>query len=124
VSRRGVETGGPAGAADGAAGAAEGGARGAGEFAEGAGAVAGGAGAVAGAADGVGDGGGGAAAGGDGIGAGGLGGAVASLERRKIYSLTIELTDDIALPALSRMAATPSKYPKACRPRGTKSRKA
>jgi hypothetical protein len=137
ASRRGVETGGPAGAADGGAGASEGGAAAAGAlaggagavagaagaFEEGAGAVAGEAGAVAGAADGVADG--GAAAGGDGIGAAGVGGA--SVERRKMYSLTKELTeeltDDIALPALSRTAATPSKYPKACWPEGTKPRK-
>jgi hypothetical protein len=123
ASRRGIETGGPAGAADGGAGAADGGAAAAGAFEEGAGAVGGGAGAVAGAADGVADG--GAAAGGDGIGAAGVGGA--SVERRKMYSLTKELTeeltDDIALPALSRTAATPSKYPKACWPEGTKPRK-
>ena len=89
--------------------------------------VAGEAGAVAGAADGIA--GGGAAAGGDGIGAAGVvvvvGGA--SLGFRKMYSLTKELTeeptDDIALPALSRTAATPSKYPKACWPEGTKPRK-
>jgi hypothetical protein len=123
ASRRGIETGGPAGAADGGAGAADGGAAAAGAFEEGAGAVGGGAGAVAGAADGVADG--GAAAGGDGIGAAGVGGA--SVERRKMYSLTKELTeeltDDIALAALSRTAATPSKYPKACWPEGTKPRK-
>jgi hypothetical protein len=130
ASRRGVETGGPAGAADGgaaAAGALAGGAGAlagaAGAFEEGAGAVAGEAGAVAGAADGVAD---GAAAGGDGIGAAGVGGG-ASVERRKMYSLTKELTeeltDDIALPALSRTAATPSKYLKACWPEGTKPRK-
>jgi hypothetical protein len=80
---------------------------------------------VAGGADGIGDGGDGAAAGGDGIGAGGVG--VASLDCRKMYSLTKELTeeltDDIALPALSRTAAMPSKYPKACWPEGTKPRK-
>ena len=144
ASRRGVETGGPAGAADEGAGAAEGGAAAAGALAGGAGAVGGGAGAVAGAAgafetgagavageagavagaaDGVADG--GAAAGGNGIGAAGVGGA--SVERRKMYSLTKELTeeltDDIALPALLRTAATPSKYPKACWPEGTKPRK-
>ena len=97
ASRRGVETGRPAGAADGGAGAAEGGARGADVLAEGAGAVAGGADAVGGAADGVADGGDGAvAAGGDGIGAGGAGGAVASLDCRKIRSWMKELTDDIA----------------------------
>jgi len=72
---------------------------------------------VAGGADGIRDGGDWAAAGGDGIGAGGVG--FASLDCRKIYSLTKELTDDIALPALSRTAATPSKYPKACWPEGT-----
>src|SRR6266852_1555767 len=71
ASRRGVETGRPAGAADGGAGAAEGGAGGADVLAEGAGAVAGGADAVGGAADGVADGGDRAASGGDGIGAGG-----------------------------------------------------
>ena len=80
---------------------------------------------MAGAADGVGDDDDdGAAAGGDGIGAAGVGGAVASLERRKIYSLTKELTDDIALPALSRTAAMPSKYPETCWPRETTPRKA
>src|SRR6266852_8896344 len=122
ASRDGVETRGPVGAAGGGAGAAEGGAGGAGAFAEGAGAVAGGADAVAGAPDGVADGGDGAAAGGDGIGAGGV--AVASLDCRKMCSLTKELTDDIALSTLWRTAATPSKYPKACWPDGTKPRKA
>ena len=76
---------------------------------------------MAGAANGAGDGG-GAAAGGDGIGAGGFG-AVASLDCRKMYSLTKELTEDIALSKLSRTAATPSKYPKACWPEGTQPRK-
>ena len=76
---------------------------------------------MAGAANGAGDGG-GAAAGGDGIGAGGFG-AVASLDCRKMYSLTKELTEDIALSTLSRTAATPSKYPIACRPEGTQPRK-
>lgn len=140
ASRRGVETGGPAGAADGAEGAAEGGAAAAGAlaggagavagaagaFEEGAGAVAGEAGAVAGAADGIADG--GAAAGGDGFGAAGVVVGGAPLGFRKMYSLTKELTeeltDDIALPALSRTAATPSKYPKACWPEGTQPRKA
>ena len=89
ASRRGVEIGGPAGAADGGAGATEGGAGAAGAFEEGAGAVAGGAAAAAGAA-------GGAAAGGDGIGAGDVGGAVASLDCRKIRSFIKERTDDIA----------------------------
>jgi hypothetical protein len=52
---------------------------------------------VAGAADGVADGDGdGGAAGGDGIGAAAVGGAVASLDRRKICASTKELTDDIA----------------------------
>jgi hypothetical protein len=78
---------------------------------------------VAGAADGIADGGDGAVAGGDGIGAS-AGVGVASLERRKIYSLTKELTDDIALPALSRTAATVSKYPEPCWPGATKPRKA
>src|SRR5438552_16121303 len=119
ASRRGVETGGPAGAADGGAGAAEDGAGGADEFGEGAGAVAGGAGTVAGAAY-RGD---GAAAGGDGIGAGGVGGAVVSLGCRKICSLTKELTDDTALSALWRTASTPSK-PESCWPRPTRPRKA
>src|SRR6266849_5317247 len=73
ASRDGVETRGPVGAAGGGAGAAEGGAGGAGAFAEGAGAVAGGADAVAGAPDGVVD---------------GVGGAVASLDCRKMCSLT------------------------------------
>jgi hypothetical protein len=86
--------------------------------------VAGGAGAAAGAADGVADGGEGAVAGGDGMGAVGVGVAAASLERRKMRSLTKELTDDITPTALSRMAATPSKYAKACRPEGTRSRTA
>jgi hypothetical protein len=123
ASRGGVETGGPAGGADGGAGAAEGGAGAAGGFAEGAGAAAGGAGAVAGGADGIADGGNGAAAGGDGIGAGVVGVAGASLDCRKMYSLTKELTEDIALSMLWRTAATPSKYPKACWPEGTKPRK-
>jgi hypothetical protein len=108
-----------------------GGAGGAGAFVEGAGAVAGGAGAAAGGADGVADGGDGAATGGDGvgaagdgIGAAGVGVAAASLDRRKMCSLTKEVIDDIALPALSRTVATASKYPEACRPRGTRSRKA
>jgi hypothetical protein len=52
---------------------------------------------VGGAADGVADGGdAAAAAGGDGIGAGVIGGAVASLDCRKIRSWMKELTDDIA----------------------------
>src|SRR5882724_10000865 len=93
ASRRGVETGRPAGAANGGAGAAEGGARGADVLAEGAGAVAGGADAVGGAADGVADGDGAAAAGGDGVGAPGVGGADASLACRKIRSWMKELTD-------------------------------
>jgi len=96
ASRRGVETGRPAGAANGGAGAAEGGAGGADTLAEGAGAVAGGADAVGGAAGGVADGGDGAAAEGDGIGAGDAGGAVASLDCRKIRSCMKEPTDDIA----------------------------
>ena len=96
ASRRGVEAGRSAGAADGGAGAAEGGAGGADVLAEGAGAVVGGADAAGGAADGVADGGDGDAAGGDGIGAGGAGGAVASLDCRKIRSWMKELTDDIA----------------------------
>jgi hypothetical protein len=135
ASRRGVKTGGPAGASNGGAGAAEGGAGAAGAFEEGAGAVAGaagafeeragaaagGAGAVAGAADGAADG--GAAAGGGGIGAGGVGVAVASLDCRKMCSLRKELTDDIAVSTLRRTAATPSKYPKACWLEGTKPRK-
>src|SRR5712675_353002 len=94
ASRRGVETGRPAGAADGGAGAAEGSAGGADGGAEGAGAVAGGADAVGGAADGVADGGDGPAA--AGIGAGDAGGAVASLDCRKIRSWMKEPTDDIA----------------------------
>src|SRR5712671_682231 len=98
ASRRGVESGRPAGAADGGAGGADGGA-------EGAGAVARGADAVGGAADGVADGGDGAAAGGDGIGAGGAGGAVASLDCRKT-------------------AAMPSKYFGTCWPGETKPCKA
>ena len=124
--RRGVETGGLAGAADGGAGAAEDGARGVDSFAGGAGAVAvaGGAAAVAGAVDGFADGGEGAAAEGDGIGAGGVGGVAASLDFRKICSLTKELTDDIALSARWRTAVTPSKYPETCWPRATKPRKA
>lgn len=65
----------------------------------------------------------GAAAGGDGIGAGGVGGA-ASLDCGKIRSLTNELTDDIALSALSRTAATPSKYPETWWPMATKPRTA
>jgi hypothetical protein len=56
----------------------------------------GGADAAGGAADGVADGGDGDAAGGDGIGAGGIGGAVASLDCRKIRSWMNELTDDNA----------------------------
>lgn len=96
ASRRGVEAGRPAGAADGGAGAAEGGARGIDVLAEGAGAVAGGADAAGGTADGVADAGDGAAAGADGIGAVGVGGAVASLDCRKIRSWMKELTDDIA----------------------------
>src|SRR5450631_2844187 len=91
-----VETGGPAGAAD----------------------------AGAGAADGVADGGDGAAAGGDGIGARDVGGAVASLDCRKICSLIKELTDDIALSALWRTAAMPSEFPKTCSPMATKPCKA
>ena len=86
--------------------------------------VAWGADSVAGAGDGVADGGGGAAAGGDGIGAGDGGGAVASLDCRKICPWTKELTDDIALSALSRTAATVSKYPEPCWPGATKPRKA
>jgi hypothetical protein len=86
--------------------------------------VAWGADSVAGAADGVADGGDGAAAGGDGIGAGGVGDAVASLDCRKIRSWMKELTDDIALSALSRTAATVSKYPEPCWPGATKPRKA
>src|SRR5712664_3080342 len=82
ASRDGVETRGPVGAAGGGAGAAEGGAGGAGAFAEGADAVAG-------APDGVVD---------------GVGGAVASLDCRKMCSLTKELTDDIALSTLWRTA--------------------
>jgi len=78
---------------------------------------------VAGAADGVGDGADGAAAEGDGVGTAGVGVAVASLDCRKMCSLTKELTDDIALSMLWRTAATPSKYPKACWPEGTKPRK-
>src|SRR6266481_4508680 len=80
ASRRGVESGRPAGAADGGAGAAEGGAGGADGGAEGAGGVA--------------EGGDGPAA--AGIGAGGAGGAVASLDCRKIRSWMKEPTDDIA----------------------------
>lgn len=110
AARRGVETGGPTGAADGCAG--------------GVGAVVGGADAAAGAADGVGDGGDGAAIGGDGIGAGGVGGTVASLDCGKIRSLTKELSDEIALSAAVRTAATPSKYPETCSPRATKPCKA
>jgi hypothetical protein len=53
----------------------------------------------------------------------GVGGAVASLDCGKMCSLTKELTDDIALSTLWRTAATPSKYPKACWPEGTKLRK-
>ena len=79
--------------------------------------VAWGADAVAGAADGVAD-------GGDGIGAGGVGDAVASLDCRKIRSWMKELTDDIALSALPRTAATVSKYPEPCWPGATKPRKA
>jgi len=105
ASRDGVETRGPVGAAGGGAGAAEGGAGGAGAFAEGAGAVAGGADAVAGAPDGVVD---------------GVGGAVASLDCRKMCSLTKELTDDIALSTLWRTAAMPSKYFRTCWPGETK----
>ena len=75
---------------------AAGAAGGAGAFDEAKGAIGGRAGAAAGAADGVGDGGDRAAAGGDGIGTGGGSCAVASLERRKMRSLTKELTDDIA----------------------------
>ena len=79
---------------------------------------------MAGAADGVADAGEGAAAGGDGIGAGGVGGAVASLDCRKICSLTKELTDDTALSARWRTVVTPSKYPETCWLRATKPRKA
>jgi hypothetical protein len=89
ASRRGVESGRPAGAAEGGAGGAD-------TLAEGAGAVAGGAAAVGGAADGVADSGGGAAAGADGIAAGDAGGAVASLDCRKIRSCMKEPTDDSA----------------------------
>ena len=121
--RGGVETGGPAGVADGGAGAAGGDAGGGNAVAEGAGAVAGGADAVAAAADGVADAGDGASAGGDGIGAGGVGGAVASLDCRQMCSLTKEPTADAALSALLRMAATPSKYPETCWPGETKPRK-
>jgi|SRR5450631_2011535 hypothetical protein len=119
-----VETGGPAGAADAGAGAADGGAGGADTFVGRAGALAGGADAAAGAADGVADGGDGAAAGGDGIGARDVGGAVASLDCRKICSLIKELTDDIALSALWRTAAMPSEFPKTCSPMATKPCKA
>ena len=94
--RGGVETGGPAGAVGGGAGAAGDGAGGADACAAKVGTVVGGADAVAGAADGVTDGGDGAAAGGDEIGARDGGGAVASLDCRKICLLTKELTDDIA----------------------------
>lgn len=115
ASRRGGETGGPAGAADGDAGAAEAGAGGgdaggAGVFAEGTGPIAGCADEVADdeSGDGVGDGA-GDAPGADEAGVGPAGSAVTSLGRRKIWALTKELTDDIALSALWRMAATPSK---------------
>jgi hypothetical protein len=114
ASRGGVATGGPAGAADGGTGGTD-------PLADGV--VAGGADAVAGAAGGVADGGDATAAGGDGIGAAGVGGAVASLDRRKICSLTKELTDDIALSALWRTAATRSKTSEACWPRPRKPRK-
>lgn len=67
---------------------------------------------MAGAADGDDE----AAAEGDGTGAGGVGGAVAvaSLGRRKICSLMKELTDDTALSALWRAAATLSEGPETC----------
>ena len=114
--RGGVETGGPAGAVGGGAGAAGDGAGGADACAAKVGTVVGGADAVAGAADGVTDGGDGAAAGGDEIGARDGGGAVASLDCSKIFLLTKELTDDIALSALWRTATMPSEFPKTCSP--------
>jgi hypothetical protein len=80
--------------------------------------------AAAGAADGVADGGDGAAAGGDEIGAGDVGGAVVSLDRGKIFSLTKELTDDIAVSALWRTAAMLSELPKTCSPMARKPCKA
>jgi len=79
---------------------------------------------VAGAADGVAGAADGLAAGADGIEAGGVAGAVASLDCRKICSLTKELTDDAALSALRRTAATPPESLEACGPRGTQPRKA
>lgn len=79
---------------------------------------------MAGAADGIADGGDVAAAVGDGIGAGGVGGAVASLDCRRMCLLTKEPTDAAASSALWRTAATPSKYPETCWPRETKPRKA
>ena len=122
--RGGVETGGPARAVDGATGAAGDGARSADAFAGGVGAVARGAEAAAGAADGVANGGDGAAAGGDEIGAGDVGGAVASLDCGKIFLLTKEFTDDIAVSALWRIAAMPSEFPKTCSPMARKPCKA
>jgi hypothetical protein len=84
----------------------------------------GGADAATGAADGVADGRDGAAAGGDEIGAGDVDGAVASLDCGKIFSLTKELTDDIAASALWRTAAMPSEFPKTCSPMARKPCKA
>ena len=55
-----------------------------------------------------------ASVGGDGIGTvDGVGGAVASLDCRKICSWTKEPTDRIALSTLLLMAATLSEYPEA-----------
>ena len=110
AARRGIKAGGPAGAADG--------------YARGVGAVVVGADAAAGAADGAAVGGDGAAVAGDGIGAGRVGGTVASLDRGEIRSLTKELSNEIALSAVVRTAATPSKYPETCSPMATKPCKA
>ena len=110
AARRDVETGGPTGAADGCA--------------EGVGAVVGGADGTAGATDGVADGGDGTAVAGDGIGAGGVGGTVASLDCGEIRSSTKELSNEIALSAVVRTAAAPSKYPETCSPMATKPCKA
>ena len=114
ASRRGGDTGGLAGAADGEAGAANGGARGGDAFAEGVGPVAGGIDADEGAADGVAEGvdgdgvGDGDAATADGVGTGAAGSPAVSLDRHETCSLTNDLTDDAALSALARMASARS----------------
>jgi len=76
---------------------------------------------AAGATDGVADG--AAAVVGDAAGADGVGDAFSSLARRRIRSLTNELTDEIFV-STQWMAALPSKNPEACWPRTTTPRAA